>query len=69
VRTLQEFLAHHRWDHDGLLARFQRRIVEQHMPPPRQPPADEVGMAGLADETSVPQKGDKTPGVQRRSIL
>ena len=66
VRTLQEFLTHHVWDHDGLLGRLQRRIVEQHLPPPGQSPADEVGTVGLIDETSVPKKGDKTPGVQRQ---
>jgi SRSO17 transposase len=66
VRTLQEFLTHHVWDHDGLLGRLQRRIVEQHLPPPGQPPADEVGTVGLIDETSVAKKGDKTPGVQRQ---
>ena len=32
VRTLQEFLTHHAWDHDAMLARTQRRIVEQHLP-------------------------------------
>src|SRR5438309_10853952 len=58
VRTLQEFLTHHRWDHDGLLARLQRRIVEQHLPPPGQTPADEAGTVGLVDETSVTKKGD-----------
>ena len=65
VRTLQEFLTHHVWDHDALLARLQRRIVERHLPAPGQP-ADELGVVGLIDETSVPKKGDKTPGVQRQ---
>lgn len=66
VRTLQEFLTHHVWDHDGLLARLQRRIVEKHLPAPGQKAADELGVIGLIDETSVPKKGDKTPGVQRQ---
>lgn len=66
VRTLQEFLTHHTWDHDGLLARLQRRAVERHLPPPGQQSADGVGTVGLIDETSVPKKGDKTPGVQRQ---
>jgi len=65
VRTLQEFLTHHVWDHDALLARLQRRIVERHLPAPGQP-ADELGTVGLIDETSVPKKGKKTPGVQRQ---
>lgn len=66
VRTLQEFLTHHVWDHDGLLARLQRRIVERHLPAPGQPSADGVGTVGLIDETSVAKKGTKTPGVQRQ---
>jgi SRSO17 transposase len=66
VRTLQEFLTHHAWDHDGLLARMQRRIVERHLPAPGEAAADELGVIGLIDETSVPKKGDKTPGVQRQ---
>ena len=66
VRTLQEFLTHHVWDHDGLLAQVQRRIVAQHLPAPGQSRADELGVVGLIDETSVPKKGDKTPGVQRQ---
>lgn len=69
VRTLQEFLTHHAWDHDALLARVQRRIVTRHLPAPgRQADADDdrLGVVGLIDETSVPKKGDKTPGVQRQ---
>jgi len=66
ARTLQEFLAHHVWDHDALLAQIQRRVVEQHLPAPGQQPVDELGVVGLIDETSVPKKGDKTPGVQRQ---
>lgn len=66
VRTLQEFLTHHVWDHDALLARMQRRIVTEHLPAPGRKAADELGVVGLIDETSVPKKGDKTPGVQRQ---
>ena len=68
VRTLQEFLTHHVWDHDALLARMQRRIVENHLPAPsgRSAVGDELGVIGLIDETSVVKKGDKTPGVQRQ---
>lgn len=66
VRTLQEFLTHHVWDHDALLAKTQRRIVERHLPAPAQPPADGLGTVGLIDETSVAKKGNKTPGVQRQ---
>jgi SRSO17 transposase len=66
VRTLQEFLTHHAWDHDALLAGLQRRIVAEHLPAPGRKAADELGVIGLIDETSVPKKGDKTPGVQRQ---
>jgi SRSO17 transposase len=66
VRTLQEFLTHHAWDHDGLLRRLQRRIVTEHLPGPSDASADDLGVIGLIDETSVPKKGDKTPGVQRQ---
>lgn len=70
VRTLQEFLTHHVWDHDALLARLQRRIVAEHLPAPGPSGGsgcvDELGVIGLVDETSVPKKGDKTPGVQRQ---
>jgi SRSO17 transposase len=66
VRTLQEFLTHHVWDHDAMLAQMQRRVVEQHLPAPGETPADELGVVGIIDETSVAKKGDKTPGVQRQ---
>lgn len=66
VRTLQEFLTHHVWDHDALLARLQRRIVAEHLPAPGSRSDDDLGVIGLIDETSVPKKGDKTPGVQRQ---
>lgn len=66
VRTLQEFLTHHAWDHDAMLARIQRRIVEHHLPAPGEACDDELGVIGLIDETSVAKKGDKTPGVQRQ---
>src|SRR5215204_6185195 len=52
VRTLQEFLTHHVWDHDALLARLQRRIVAEHLPAPGRKAADELGVVGLIDETS-----------------
>lgn len=70
VRTLQEFLTHHVWDHDALLAAMQRRVVAGHLPAPGQRPgrhdADGLGVVGFVDETGVPKKGDKTPGVQRQ---
>src|ERR1700743_2002753 len=51
VRTLQEFLTHHAWDHDARLARTQRRIVEKPLPTPRQTGDDELGVIGVIDET------------------
>jgi len=69
VRTLQEFVSDHAWDHDAVLARVQRRIVADHLPAPGGPrtgDSDDVGVVGLIDETSVAKKGDKTPGVQRQ---
>ena len=66
VRTLQEFLTYHVWDQDALLGRLQRRIVAEHLPPPGKMKADALGVVGLIDETSVPKKGKKTPGVQRQ---
>ena len=66
VRTLQEFLTHHAWDQDALLQRLQRRIVTEHLPAPGERADDDLGVIGLIDETSVPKKGDKTPGVQRQ---
>lgn len=66
VRTLQEFLTHHTWDQDDVVARLQRRVVNEHLPAPGQPADDELGVVGLVDETSAAKKGDKTPGVQRQ---
>jgi SRSO17 transposase len=67
VRTLQEFLTHHAWDHGRMRDEVQRRIVRDHLPAPGGgKPAGGVGIVGWIDETSVAKKGDKTPGVQRQ---
>jgi len=66
VRTLQEFLTHHAWDHGGMRDAIQRRIVREHLPAPGAAPADGVGVVGWIDETAVAKKGNKTPGVQRQ---
>jgi SRSO17 transposase len=66
VRTLQEFLTHHAWDHQSMRDAVQRRIVRDHLPAPGAAPVDGVGTIGWIDETGVPKKGDKTPGVQRQ---
>lgn len=64
VRTLQEFLTHHRWEQDRLRDQLQRRLVQEQLPAPGE--GDDLGVIGIIDETSVPKKGDKTPGVQRQ---
>jgi SRSO17 transposase len=66
VRTLQEFLTFHRWNHAAMRDEIQRRIVREHLPPPGEAGADELGVIGMVDETSTPKKGNKTPGVQRQ---
>lgn len=65
VRTLQEFLTFHRWDHVRMRDDLQRRVVRDHMPAPGAP-RGKLGVIGLIDETGTPKKGDKTPGVQRQ---
>lgn len=56
-RTLQEFLAHYRWDEDGMRDRLQEIVRREHAGP---------NSIGIIDETSDVKKGDKTPGVQRQ---
>src|SRR6516162_5799504 len=62
VRTLQEFLREHLWQHnqvrDTLQAQVARRLWRL--------PDDGLGSVGVCDETATPKKGDKTPGVQRQ---
>ena len=65
VRTLQEFLAQHVWDHARIRDQLQRRIARDHLPAPGEA-SDRLGVIGLIDETGVAKKGDKTPGVQRQ---
>ena len=56
-RTLQEFLAQHRWPEDRLRDRLQHLVAAEHQGP---------HTIGIFDETSDPKKGDKTPGVQKQ---
>ena len=65
VRTLQEFLSQHVWDHARMRDQLQRRIVRDHLPAPGES-SDPLGVIGLIDETGTAKKGDKTPGVQRQ---
>jgi len=57
VRTLQEFLGSHRWDHDRLRDRLQQLVAADH--------ASEHSV-GTLDDCGCPKKGDKTPGVKRQ---
>jgi SRSO17 transposase len=61
VRTLQEFLRDHTWDHERLRDRLQQRVARR-LPAP----ADDLSRVGVIDETSQVKKGAKTPGVQRQ---
>lgn len=56
-RTLQEFLAMHRWDEQAVAQRH-RALVQRHH-------ADANAIA-VIDETSFAKKGDKSAGVQRQ---
>jgi SRSO17 transposase len=64
VRTLQEFLKDHRWDHDGVGNDIQTHLA-QLLPTLV---ADDIGTVGLLDETSALKKGDKTPGVSHQYL-
>jgi SRSO17 transposase len=57
VRTLQEFLSQHAWDHDRARDRLQQIVRDEHAGP---------NSIAVFDETSDVKKGDKTPGVQRQ---
>lgn len=56
-RTLQEFLASHRWDESAIEACLQARIGRDH---------GHGEAIAVVDETSFPKKGDHTPGVKRQ---
>lgn len=56
-RTLQQFLAAHRWDETAMVECLQRRVADRHAHPQA---------IALIDETSFPKKGEKSPGVQRQ---
>jgi len=56
-RTLQEFLTFHSWDEGAVRDRLQERVARRHADPEA---------IGVIDETSLPKKGDRTPGVQRQ---
>jgi SRSO17 transposase len=57
VRTLQEFLSQHEWNHGRMVDRLQAIVRSEHASP---------HAIGIFDETSFVKKGDQTPGVQRQ---
>ena len=57
VRTLQEFLSHHRWDEEAVSRHLREILMCDHADP---------NAIGVIDETSFVKKGDKTAGVQRQ---
>jgi SRSO17 transposase len=62
VRTLQEFLRDHLWEHTRAIDLLQGHVVATL----DDLPDDGLGSVGILDETGTPKKGDKTPGVQRQ---
>jgi SRSO17 transposase len=62
VRTLQEFLKDHVWDHDAARDVLQRHVANA-LP---DIVGDDLGNVGLVDETTTVKKGTHTPGVQRQ---
>ena len=64
VRTLQEFLRDHHWQHTQLREQLQRSVGAELAALPD----DGLGNVGLIDETSAVKSGTKTPGVQRQYL-
>jgi SRSO17 transposase len=64
VRTLQEFLKDHLWQHSQVRDQLQGHVAE--ILPAL--PDDGLGTIGLIDETSAKKSGNKTPGVGRQYL-
>jgi SRSO17 transposase len=64
VRTLQEFLRDHLWQHTHVRDQLQRAVAADLA----LLPDDGLGNVGLIDETSAVKSGTKTPGVQRQYL-
>lgn len=64
VRTLQEFLRDHQWQHCQVRDNLQRHVAAV-LPTL---PDDGLGNVGLIDETSALKSGTSTPGVQRQYL-
>jgi SRSO17 transposase len=62
VRTLQEFLRDHLWQHTEVRTLLQRHLAAALS----SLPSDDLGSIGLIDETSSVKSGTKTPGVKRQ---
>jgi SRSO17 transposase len=63
VRTLQEFLKDHVWDHAGARDLLQRHVARTL---PDVACDDDLGDVGLVDATATLKKGTRTPGVARQ---
>jgi SRSO17 transposase len=61
VRTLQEFLSQHQWNHARMRDRLQAIVRDEHL-------RGKGKVIGIFDETGWVKKGDKTPGVQRQYL-
>ena len=64
VRTLQEFLRDHQWQHSRVRDQLQRDVGARLAGLPD----DGLGNVGLIDETSALKSGTKTPGLQRQYL-
>jgi SRSO17 transposase len=64
VRTLQEFLRDHQWQHSQVREQLQRGVGTELAGLPD----DGLGNVGLVDETSALKSGTQTPGVQRQYL-
>jgi SRSO17 transposase len=64
VRTLQEALRDHQWQHSQVRDQLQRHVGSELAGLPD----DGLGNVGLVDETSALKSGAKTPGVQRQYL-
>jgi len=57
VRSLQEFLAFFKWDHERVWRHLRRDVMDHH---------GSDAAIGVIDGSAHPKSGDKTPGVQRQ---
>src|SRR4051812_43493534 len=65
VRTMQEFLRDHVWDHDRVKQLHHKHTAERLAAIDS---GDDLGTVALIDETSAQKKGTKTPGVKRQHL-